>query len=96
MELAKVTTKGQITIPKAIREKLDLREGSKIIFLQRGNDIIIKNSAMLALEKIQNEFEGEANRLNIKTEEDVVKLVKEFRKERNKKWYEGNVRHEHI
>lgn len=85
MELAKVTTKGQITIPKAIREKLDLREGSKIIFLQRGNDIIIKNSAMLALEKIQNEFEGEANRLNIKTEEDVVKLVKEFRKERNKK-----------
>ena len=43
MELAKVTTKGQITIPKAIREKLDLREGSKIIFLQRGNDIIIKN-----------------------------------------------------
>ena len=93
MELAKVTTKGQITIPKSIREKLDLKEGSKIIFLQKGNDIVIKNSAMLALEKIQEEFEGEAERLNIKTEEDVVELLKEFRKERKKKWYESYVGH---
>ena len=42
MELAKVTTKGQITIPKAIRELLDLKEGSKIIFIQKGKDVIIK------------------------------------------------------
>ena len=58
MELAKVTTKGQITIPKSIRDKLELKEGSKIIFLQKGEDIVIKNSAMLALEKMQDEFEG--------------------------------------
>ena len=84
MELAKVTTKGQITIPKVIREKLELKEGSKIIFLQRGDDIVIKNSAMLALEKIQKEFEGEAKRLGLKNETDVVKFVKDFRKERKK------------
>lgn len=90
MELAKVTTKGQITIPKSIRDKLELKEGSKIIFLQKGEDIVIKNSAMLALEKMQDEFEGEAERLGIKDEEDVVKLVKEFRKERKNKWYESN------
>lgn len=85
MELAKVTTKGQITIPKTIREILDLKEGSKIIFIQKGNDIIIKNSAMLALEKIQTAFEGEAERLGLETEEDVVILVKEYRKNRKKK-----------
>ena len=90
MELAKVTTKGQITIPKSIRDKLELKEGSKIIFLQKGEYIVIKNSAMLALEKMQDEFEGEAERLGIKDEEDVVKLVKEFRKERKNKWYESN------
>ena len=84
MELAKVTTKGQITIPKAIREKLELKEGSKIIFLQRGEDIVIKNSAMLALERMQNEFEGEAERLGLKNEDDVVKFIKDFRKEREK------------
>ena len=84
MELAKVTTKGQITIPKAIRELLNLKEGSKIIFIQKGNDIIIKNSAMIALDKIQNAFEGEAERLGLETEEDVVKLIKEYRKNKKK------------
>ena len=65
MELAKVTTKGQITIPKAIRDFLQIKEGSKIIFLQKGNDIVIKNAAMIALEKIQDDFDGEAGRLGL-------------------------------
>lgn len=71
VELAKVTTKGQITIPKAIRDFLQIKEESKIIFLQKGND------------KIQDAFDGEAKRLGLETEEDVVKMVKEYR--RNKK-----------
>lgn len=84
MELAKVTTKGQITIPKSIRELLDLKEGSKIIFIQKGKDIVIQNSAMLALEKIQKAFDGEAERLGLETEDDVVEMIKEFRKNRKK------------
>ncbi len=84
MELAKVTTKGQVTIPKPIREMLGLKEGSKILFIQKGKDIIIQNSAMLALEKIQDAFEGEAERLKIETEEDVVKMIKDYRKSRKK------------
>ncbi len=84
MELAKVTTKGQITIPKPIRELLDLKEGSKILFIQKGKDIVIQNSAMLALEKIQSAFDGEAERLGLETEEDVVEMIKEFRKNRKK------------
>ena len=84
MELAKVTTKGQITIPKSIRDLLNLKEGSKIIFIQKGSDVVIKNSAMLALEIIQDSFEGEADRLGLETEEDVVKMIKEYRKNRKK------------
>lgn len=84
MELAKVTTKGQITIPKSIRELLDLKEGSKILFIQKGKDIVIQNSAMLALEKIQHAFDGEAKRLGLETEEDVAQMIKEFRKNRKK------------
>ena len=42
MELAKVTTKGQVTIPKSIRELLGLKEGSKILFFFFFNDIIMK------------------------------------------------------
>lgn len=82
MELAKVTTKGQITIPKNIRDILNLKEGSKIIFYLKGNDIVIKNASMLAFDKIQEAFNGEAERLGLETEEDVVKLIKKYRKEK--------------
>lgn len=84
MELAKVTSKGQITIPKSIREMLNVKEGSKILFFKKDNEIVIKNAAMLSLEKIQEDFKGEAQRLGLETEEDVVKMIKEFRKERKK------------
>lgn len=84
MELAKVTSKGQITIPKSIREMLKVKEGSKILFFKQGDEIVIKNAAMISLEKIQKEFEGEAQRLGLQTEEDVVNLIKQFRKKRKK------------
>ena len=84
MESAKVTAKGQVTIPKSIREFLEIKEGSKILFIQKGNDVIIKNSAMIALENIQNEFDGEAKRLGLETEDDVVEMIKEYRKNKKK------------
>ena len=55
-----------------------------LYFIKKCNDIVIQNSAMLALEKIQDAFDGEAERLGVKTEEDVVKMIKEFRKNRKK------------
>ena len=85
MELAKVTSKGKITIPIEIRNLLGLKEGSKVLFFRKGDEVIIKNSAMLALEEIQEAFEGEAERLTLEREDDVVELIKEYRKERKKK-----------
>ena len=79
LDLAKVTTKGQVTIPKVIRELLGLKEGSKVLFIKKGDDIVIKNSAMVALEKIQNAFDGEAERLGLTNEDDIVQMIKEFR-----------------
>ena len=80
MESAKVTAKGQVTIPKSIREFLEIKEGSKILFIQKGDNVIIKNSAMITLENIQKEFDGEAKRLGLETEEDVVEMIKKYRK----------------
>ena len=84
MESAKVTAKGQVTIPKSIRELLEIKEGSKILFIQKGNDVIIKNSAMITLENIQKEFDGEAKRLGLETEDDVVEMIKKYRKNKKK------------
>lgn len=83
MEIAKVMSKGQVTIPISIRKKLNLKEGDKVVFIEKDGNMVIANSAMLALQKVQDAFKGEAERLGLKTEEDVVNLVKEVRQEMN-------------
>ena len=83
MELAKLTSKGQLTVPVAIRKKLRLKEGDKVVFLSDDDGIRIVNASVLALEKIQKAFAGEAERLGLTTEQDVVDMVKEVRKEMN-------------
>lgn len=82
MELAKVTSKGQITIPVDIRKKLGIREGDKILFVEERGHIIMLNSSMGALRTAQEAFAGEADRLGLTDEQDVVDLVSELRRER--------------
>lgn len=82
MELAKVTSKGQITIPIEIRRKLGIKEGSKVLFLEEGGRIYLANSSMEALHEAQKAFAGEADRIGLETEDDVVAVIKEIRKER--------------
>ena len=60
MELAKVTSKGQITIPIEIRKKLGIKEGSKVLFLEEAGRIYLANSSMEALREAQAAFAGEA------------------------------------
>jgi len=84
MELAKITTRGQITIPLEIRRKLGVKDGDKVVFLEQDGRIIMENAVLLALKDVQDAFRGEAERLGLKTEEDVVAMVKEVRKERNR------------
>lgn len=44
MTTAKLTSKGQITIPKVVREKLELEEGDSVIFyMDENNDVKISN-----------------------------------------------------
>ncbi|MDD6735078.1 MAG: type II toxin-antitoxin system PrlF family antitoxin [Clostridiales bacterium] len=85
MEVARVTSKGQVTIPIAVRKLMKLKEGDKICFFEQDGRIYVENSALLAFEKIQKDFEGEAERLGLETIDDVVALVKEVRAERNKR-----------
>ena len=84
MELAKLTSKGQLTVPVAIRKKLKLKEGDKVVFLSDDDGIRIVNASVLALESAQKAFEGVAEQLGLKTEQNVVDMVKEVRAEMNR------------
>ncbi len=53
LEIAKVTVKGQITIPVDIRKRLRIKEGDKVLFLQEGDRIIFTNASFAALEQAQ-------------------------------------------
>jgi len=83
MELAKITLRGQITIPVGIRKKLGVKDGDKVVFIEddRGR-IVIENSVNIALKEVQEAFRGEAERVGLKTEQDVVTMIKEIRREK--------------
>ncbi|MDD3335696.1 MAG: type II toxin-antitoxin system PrlF family antitoxin [Eubacteriales bacterium] len=86
MELAKITSKGQITIPISVRKQLGVKDGDKILFVNDGNKIVMMNATMIALRDVQQAFQGVAQELNIHNEEDVVNMVKEVRAERGERY----------
>ena len=42
LEVTKISSKGQVVIPKAIRENLELKEGDKLIAYNRGDLIVLR------------------------------------------------------
>jgi AbrB family looped-hinge helix DNA binding protein len=84
MEIAKVTSKGQITIPQGIRQKMDLKKGDKIIFFEENGKYYLQNSNSAALKVIQKEMEGEAEKAGFRNPDDVVKYIKDMRRRTKK------------
>jgi AbrB family looped-hinge helix DNA binding protein len=84
MELAKITSKGQITLPINIRKALKLRDGDKVAFIEKNGQYILVNPVMFAIREVQDNFYGEAERLDLEDINDVVDLVKDVRKSKAK------------
>ncbi|MBU4450717.1 MAG: AbrB/MazE/SpoVT family DNA-binding domain-containing protein [Actinobacteria bacterium] len=80
MNLAKISSNGQITVPVEIRRKLNIKEGDKIIFLENANgDIILQNSSRVAIR------EAQAALKDIKvSKEDILQDVMEIRYSKGK------------
>ncbi len=78
---AKVMSKGQVTIPKSVRDVLGVSNGDRVSFVVEGNNVRVFNSAVYAMQILQAEMAGEAERVGLSSEEDVVRLIKEIRAE---------------
>ena len=81
MDIAKISSKGQITIPVSVRNKLKLKAGDKIVILEENGRFYFENSAMLAFKRVENAFAGEAEKAGFTTEEEMQDYMKEIRKE---------------
>ena len=76
---AKVMAKGQITLPKDIREALGVKTGDRVTLISQDNQVIMMNSAIYAMKMLQSSMEGEAEEAGLRSDEDVVDLVKKMR-----------------
>lgn len=80
MNLAKVSSARQITIPMDICKLLNIRPGNKLLFVERGNgEVVVSNASNQALKDAQIAFRGAAKELGVKNEDDVMSLIREIR-----------------
>ena len=81
---AKVMAKGQIIIPKDVRDVLGVSNGDRVTFIVEGNTVRIVNSAIYAMQLFQKEMIEEAEHADLTSDDDVIALVKELKnKNRN-------------
>lgn len=78
---AKVMAKGQITLPKDIREALGVEPGDRVTLIRKDDQVIMMNSAIYAMKMLQTAMQGEAEKAGIHSDEDVVDILMEMRTE---------------
>jgi antitoxin PrlF len=78
---AKVMSKGQVTIPKDVREVLGVGNGDRVTFVVDHGKVTVVNSAVFAMKYLQDQLKGEAEKLGLESEQDVNDLMKSIRDE---------------
>jgi|MudIll2142460700_1097286.scaffolds.fasta_scaffold91964_2 antitoxin PrlF len=76
-----VSSRGQVTLPAALRKRTGIKEGSALIVEDRGNELVLKPAAVLELEMYSDRQIEEWNKADrLTTQEKSVVLGKLKRK----------------
>ena len=78
---AKVMSKGQVTIPKDVREILGISSGDRFTFVVENGNVRLINSAIYAMQLLQAQMANEAENTGLTSDEAIMDLVKEVRAE---------------
>jgi AbrB family looped-hinge helix DNA binding protein len=81
VENAKIMTKGQITLPKDIRDVLGVGIGDRVTLISEGDKVVMINSVVYAMKVLQKEMAGEADKAGLHSDEDVIDMIMAMRKE---------------
>ena len=80
---ARVMSKGQVTIPKNIREVLGVTTGDRVTFIFENGYVRVINSAKKKKKKFQEQMKGQAEKAGFTSEEDVAEWITNTRREEN-------------
>jgi len=83
-EEAKLTSKGQITIPKNIRTALGLKTGGRVVLILEGREVVMipkMKEPLRDLERIREELRKEGK---LFTQKELQKMMKENTREWSK------------
>ena len=78
---ARVMAKGQVTIPKNIRNVLGINTGDRVTFIVENGSVRVVNSAIYALQRFQEQMKGAGEAVGLLTEEDVAAWITASRRE---------------
>jgi AbrB family looped-hinge helix DNA binding protein len=56
MTSVRVQAKGQVTIPKEIRDKLNIEPGDLVVFVDTADGVLVKPAAVMTDEKLRQEI----------------------------------------
>lgn len=96
---SKVTTKGRITLPREIREGLDVQEGENLALQEVAKGIVLLVKAPLSrtqvaerlLDSLVVGIGQEAKKMGIREEDDLDAIVKALRRRSFKERYGGQI-----
>ena len=69
ISVAKITSKGQVTIPMAIRNKMRLNTGDQVVFFEDNGRLCLANSAELAFKRANKAFAKQAKQAGFSSED---------------------------
>ncbi|MBI2654222.1 AbrB/MazE/SpoVT family DNA-binding domain-containing protein [Candidatus Woesearchaeota archaeon] len=81
IEMGKISSRGQISIPADIRERLGLEEGTKVLFFAEEDTLLMKKVTEQSFAEITKPLKLAAKQAGMK-EKDVPAMIQRFRNKR--------------
>ena len=78
---ARVMAKGQVTIPKNIRNIFGINTGDRVTFVVEDGTVRVVNSAIYALQRFQAQMKGEGKAAGLMNDDDVAAWITASRRE---------------
>lgn len=75
MNKATVTSKGQVTLPKEIRERLGIERGDKLLFELHGQDVVMRVLHARSVDNLFEQFAGAADFQGEEAEAEAVRAA---------------------